>query len=417
MQFLLNPKSVFDYDVAVIGGGTAGVFAAISAAKSGVKTILVEKNSTLGGTVTTAGVNFPGLFYAWGKQIIDGPCWEAIERTEKLGGATLPKFQYKAPRHWHEQILLNKFVYRSVLFQMCQESGVDILTNTMLSYIEEIENGVTLLVTTKEGICQINTKVVIDATGDATAVSLAGYSTVKSTVQQPATPQNHLSGYNFKEISLAQIEKAFEIADFPTYITPQTILYYLEIQKFNVHIPCENAQTSEGKTKLEWDAIQLVTKLYQFCRKIPGLEDLTVDYYAEETGVRETVRIIGEDILTAEDYITGKHFDDAVCYAFYPIDLHVMNGIKQEFFDDNKIGEIPYGALIPKGAKRILCAGRCISTDTDANSAVRVQAPCMAMGQAAGCAAAISAKKDISVKEVPFSMLCHSLTELGAIVP
>ena len=94
-----------------------------------------------------------------------------------------------------------------------------------------------------------------------------------------------------------------------------------------------------------------------------------------------------------------------------------MSGIKQKFFADNVIGEIPYGALIPKGAKRILCAGRCISTDTDTNSAVRVQAPCMATGQAAGCAAAIAAQNNIAVKEIPFTTLCRKMEEIGAIVP
>ena len=94
MQFVINPKSISESDVVVIGGGTAGVFAAISAAKNGVKTILVEKNSTLGGTVTTGGVNFPGLFFAWGRQIIDGPCWDAIKRTVELGVAKRPEFQY-----------------------------------------------------------------------------------------------------------------------------------------------------------------------------------------------------------------------------------------------------------------------------------------------------------------------------------
>ena len=76
--------------VAVIGGGTAGVFAAICAARTGAKTVLVEKNSMLGGTLTVAGVNFPGLFYAWQKQIVAGPCWDAILECVKLGGAKLP---------------------------------------------------------------------------------------------------------------------------------------------------------------------------------------------------------------------------------------------------------------------------------------------------------------------------------------
>lgn len=417
MQLVISPKSVSESDVVVIGGGTAGVFAAISAAKNGANTILVEKNSTLGGTMTTAGVNFPGLFYAWGKQMIDGPCWDAVKRTVALGGARLPEFQYKPERHWHEQILLDNFVYRLVLFQMCMENGVDVITNTMISDVKETADGVVLLITSKEGIYQMNTKVVIDATGDANAVALAGYCTVKSDPQQPATPQNHISGYVFEDIDLEQLHNQFEKANFPSYVTENKLIGFLKKNKFDVHIPCEDAETSRGKTRLEYDALVLMMKLYTFCRRIQGLENLKIDYYAEETGVRETVRIVGEKTLTAEDYISGRHFDDSVCYAFYPIDLHVMNGIKQKFFEENKIGEIPYGVLIPKGAKRILCAGRCISTDTDANSAVRVQAPCMATGQAAGCAAAIAAKNNITVKEVPFPILCRSLEDIGAIVP
>ena len=249
------------------------------------------------------------------------------------------------------------------------------------------------------------------------AVALAGYDTVKSDPQQPATPQNHISGYVFADIDLEQLHKDFEKANFPPHITEIKLINCLKRNKFDVHIPCEDAHTSQGRTALEYDAIDLIMKLYTFCRSVRGLEGLTVDYYAEETGVRETVRIVGEKTLTADDYIRGKHFDDSVCFAFYPIDLHVMNGINNTFFADNTVGEIPYGALIPKGAKRILCAGRCISSDTDANSAIRVQAPCMAMGQAAGCAAAISVKNNITVKDVPFSLLSRSLEEIGAIVP
>jgi len=417
MQFVITPKSVSECDVVVIGGGTAGVFAAISAAKNGVKTILVEKNSTLGGTMTTGGVNFPGLFYAWGKQIIDGPCWDAVKRTVELGGAVMPEFQFKPEKHWHEQILLDKFVYRSVLFQMCMENGIEIITNSMVSYVKDDDDGVVLLITSKEGVHQINTKVAIDATGDANVATLAGYSTVKSNPQQPATPQNHISGYVFEDIDLEQLHSEFAKANFPSQITENKIRGCLKHHKFDIHIPCKDAETSQGKTKLEYDSIELVLKLYTFCRGIRGLENLTIDYYAEETGVRETVRIVGEKTLTAEDYINGKHFDDSICYAFYPIDVHVMDGINKKFLEDNVVGEIPYGALIPKCAKRILCAGRCISSDTDANGAVRVQAPCMAMGQVAGCAAAISAKNNISVKNIPFSLLCSNLEEIGAIVP
>ena len=102
---------------------------------------------------------------------------------------------------------------------MCVENGVEIITNTMISYIKEDADGVDLLITSKEGIHQINTKVVIDATGDANAVSMAGYDTVKSNIQQPATPQNHISGYTFENIDLEQIHANFSKANFPPQIT------------------------------------------------------------------------------------------------------------------------------------------------------------------------------------------------------
>jgi hypothetical protein len=168
---------------------------------------------------------------------------------------------------------------------------------------------------------------------------------------------------------------------------------------------------------VEQDAYALLLKILRFYRRIPGLENLTVDFVAEETGIRESNRIVGEETVFAEDYITGKAYPDAVCYAFYPIDLHVMDGIRQKFFDENKVGQIPYGALIPKNANHLLVAGRCIASDTDANSAIRVQAPCMATGQAAGCAAAACAKEGLPVKTLPFSLLREKLEAIGAIVP
>ena len=152
-------------EVVVIGGGTAGVFAAISAAKTGAKVLLIEKNSMLGGTMTVAAVNFPGLFFAWGKQIISGPCWESIERTVKLGGAVLPEFKFKPERHWHEQILINRFIYATVLFQMCREAGVELVCNSMPCAVSENDDGVNILVAQKDGIIEVQAKNIVDCTG------------------------------------------------------------------------------------------------------------------------------------------------------------------------------------------------------------------------------------------------------------
>lgn len=410
-------KKIVDTDVLVIGGGTAGVFAAIAAARTGAKTLLIDKNNILGGTMTVANVNFPGLFYAWGKQIISGPCWESIERTVKLGGAVLPHIQYRPERHWHEQIRLNRFIYTAVLFDMCEESGVEVLMNAMLSSVEEEKNGICATVTVKTGMIQIKAKNLIDTTGDANAVQQAGYAVDKSEIQQPATLQNSILGYDIEKVDMEQLRESFANADLPEYLNADILIGYLNNHKLDVHIPCKDADTSLGRTQIERDAYALMLKLYEFYRNIHGLENISVDFVAEETGVRETNRIIGMHTITADEYINGEMYDDAVCFSFYPIDLHVMNGIKQVFHKDNVVAKIPYRALIPKGSKHIICAGRCISSDTYANSAVRVQATCMATGQAAGCAAAIACKDESALADISLDKLRESLLKIGAIIP
>lgn len=408
------------FDVTVIGGGTAGVFAAIAAARTGAKTLLVEKNSMLGGTVTVAKVDYPGLFFAWGKRIIGGPCWEAIKRTEALGGAVIPAVCYKPKHHWDEQITLNRALYVHVLNEMCREAGVHIITSCMLSHAEERDDGVSLLLTDKSGLFAVETGVVIDATGDANLVSMLGYPCEKGEVLQPATLQNRITGYRAQDISLELIEKSMREGNechIETPITPKKVKHYLDIQRIDIHTPVSDADTSAGKTDTEMRSLADTVAVYEFLRRIPGLESLTFDFIAEETGIRETNRIVGETVITAEDYIAGKSYPDAVCYAFYPIDLHVMNGIEQKFHADGVVSKIPYRALIPKGSRRVLAAGRCVSSDRLANSGLRVEAPCMAMGQAAGCAAALCVSNKTHVADVDITSLRRVLSDLGAILP
>ncbi len=417
MNVLFEISDNLTADVAVIGGGTAGVFAAISAAKSGAKTILIEKNSMLGGTITSAGINFPGLFFAHGKQIIDGPCYEAIKRTAELGGAILPKVSQNPEHHWDEQITLNTFIYTCVLFDMCKEAGVQVITNAMITHGAESSDRVDLFITGKSGLFTITCKTVIDATGDADLVRLLDYLTVKSKVLQPATLKNRISGYADNGYNKEEIKEKMATADLPENIEYYNLIYFLESHSISLNIPATAADTSRGKTELEQQSLSDILKVYKFFRTICGLESLEISYFAAETGVRETNRIISETVITADDYINGYFYEDSVCYAFYPIDLHTFNGIEQRFHNDGIVSKIPYSALVPQDSKRILCAGRCISTDTYANSAVRAEATCMATGQVAGCAAAIAAKYDLWVNQIDYNELTYALENINAIVP
>ena len=409
-------------DVVVVGGGTAGCFAAIAAAKAGAKTILVEKNGILGGTITSAAVNFPGLFFAWGKQIIAGPCWESILRAQSIGAAVIPEISRRPQAHWHEQILLNIFSYTQILDELCLESGVDLRLHTMAAAVEEKDEHILLTTAQKEGLVQIEAAVLIDATGDANVIRMAGYDCEKSDTLQPATLINNIGGYQVETIDREKIEKAVLEAYTNERLNPQDFqgknLYDLLLEgRISMHIECVDAETSAGRTRLEVEARATLMRIVSFLREIPGLENLHVISAASECGVRETCRIIGEKTVTSEDYLAGKVYDDAVCYAFYPIDLHQPLGIKQIFLEEGVVPTIPYGALVPRGAKRLLAAGRCIASDSDANSAIRVQAPCMAVGQAAGTAAAIAARENASVGSVPYHELKAALQNIGAIIP
>ncbi len=413
----LEIKRWLEFDVAVVGGGTAGTFAAIAAAKSGAKTILIEKNSRLGGTITAAHVNFPGLFYAWGKQIIDGPCWEAIKRTEALGGARIPEFTYQPVRHWDEQIRVNKLLYTSVINEMCREADVYVLTNAMISSAREYDDKIQLFVTDKSGLMECTAKIAVDATGDANLTQILNYDCAKSAVQQPATLFNYLAGYRMEDVDFEELKEKLEKHELSRTVTAQKLMGGLSGHTIDTHLDCIDADTSAGRNDLEFRAVEILKDTCGFLRTVKGLENINIYFVADETGVRESVRIVGEKEVLTQDYLDGVFYPDSVCYAFYPVDLHVTDGIEQIFLKEGVVPKIPYGALVPKGSRRLICAGRCVSSDTHANSALRVQAPCMAMGQAAGCAAALAVSGNTQINNISYQALRASLEAIGAIVP
>lgn len=399
------------YDVCVIGGGTAGVFAAISSARLGAKTILIEKNGFLGGTITSARVNFPGLFFAWGKQIISGPCFEAIERTLAFQNKKLPEISFKPQNHWDEQINIDIFTYMHIIEDMCISAGVTLLYHTMVADVSETEEGVKILLTKKEGQEEIFAKSLVDATGDASCIQMAGYPIEYSNDLQPATLINDLSGYDFEKIDKEDFDKKLKTAYENNTVTKEdsqgnSLFEQLKHHRISMHLNITSPETSSGKTEIEIQARKQLFRIISFLKTVKGLENLFVSSFGYECGIRESVRIIGEETVLKEDYISGKKYENAICYAFYPIDLHVPEGIKQVFLEENVIPTVPLGALIPKNSKHLFVAGRCISSDREANSALRVQATAMAAGQAAGVMAFCD-KKDVLTK----------LKELGAIVP
>ena len=418
------------YDVIVLGGGTAGVIAAVQAGRAGARTLLVEKAAALGGTTTTGGVNFPGLFHAWGQQIISGIGWELVCSCVEECGGTLPDFiHYRQPHH-RLQIRVNPHVYSALCNEAVVQSGADMLLHTMVANLKERgDDGWQVDLCAKEGIIQYNSRVVIDATGDANAASLAGLALQTPAERQPATLTYSVAGYDPAKLDIEHLNHAFDAevkagrlsyTDASWNTTEANLGRWLHSRGVQSnHIHHIDARDSVGKTRLELQARKSLLSLYRFLRKQPGLEDLTIEYVAPECGVRETVTIRGEATVTVHDYQSGRLWEDAVCYSFYPIDLHISSGsgLDMKMLAEGVVPTIPRAAMIPQGSRYFIVAGRCISSDRLANSALRVQATSMGTGQGAGALAALAASESCTPGDVPLDAMRCLLKAHRAIVP
>jgi len=139
---------------------------------------------------------------------------------------------------------------------------------------------------------------------------------------------------------------------------------------------------------------------------------------ASEVGIRETYRVVGEKTITESDYLAGCVPDDALSWSYWMVDEHKAGSpARLVFHEKGLVGTVPLGAMLPKGVGNMLVAGRAVSSDHGSNSALRVQASCMGMGQAAGVVAALAAVKHIDPREVPLDLIRKRLTDIGHIVP
>ena len=381
-QKSLEPEVTNEVDILVVGSGSAGTTAAIQAGRAGAKTLLMERNSQLGGTTTTGGVAYPGLFDAWGKQVISGIGWELVKESVELDGGKFPDFS-KVPRvHHHNQIHINQFLYSILAEEKCQEAGVEIAYYEFPTALTQTENGWQVdcmgFGTKRRVIC----KQIVDCTGGAEVVGLLGLERLRGEERQPGS-------YLFK------------IGDPHNPASSQ-------LKRLYVH----GADSTNSRTVT---LANLTGRKSILSRVRKGKERLM--HLQPETGFRESYRIIGETVITVQDYTSGRHFEDAVSYAFYPVDLHTRTGVKPKPLKRGIVPTVPISSLIPKDSKNIIVAGRCISSDRLANSALRVQAACMGMGQAAGATAALAVRNKTTPSSVPLEKIHGLLRDHNAIVP
>ena len=413
-------------DVLVVGGGAAGVAAALQAGRAGASVVLAERGFQVGGNMTTGGVNFPGLFHAWGRQVIDGCAYELLTNAVALSGERLPDFSKRPADHWLHQLYVDIPVYVALAEEALCKAGVRLRYHTVPTRVRRQREGWLVELAADGDLSEVAAKVLIDCTGDGTLAWLAGAHRMREAERSPGSfMYTFANGRDlWDRCDKAALERACRDALATGELKKGDVLG--DLRGLFGHVPGTSwnyvadadTSTAEKRTETNLRARASMLRMYRFLRRQPGFATLKLGPVSPEVGVRETWRVEGEYVMTVDDYVSGRKFEDGVCHAFYPVDLHsAEDGVNPKQLKDGVVPSVPLRALCAKGVSNVLMAGRCVSGDRLAVSALRVQASCMAMGQAAGEAAALAAVRGCDVRSVPMGELRRRLSASGAVVP
>ena len=414
------------YDLAVIGGGLAGVAAAISAARAGANVIIIEKSNCFGGAATNALVN-PFMPYStkingeW-IQLCRGIFKEICENlygTHAMLGDIL----------YGDSFLEEELKY--ILNNMLKNAGVDILFHANLFEAERLGDSVrSVKVAVRAEVVKIEADYFIDATGDAQLAYILGCPTrlgrETDNLCQPMTLCFRLGNVNTQSFyeSLDELQKAYKASlEAGELSNPrENILVFKtpvpNVLHFNTtRVVRKNPTSPTELTEAELIARAQVHETYDFMKKhAKGLEDSFLMMTASEIGIRESRMIIGDYRLTEADCKNLTKFDDAIAACNYDMDIHNPegSGTSHYYFPEGAYYTIPYRSLLPKNAENLLVAGRCISSDHGAQASYRIMPTVATIGEAAGVAAALATRTDAAVRAVDVSELQGILRRRGA---
>jgi hypothetical protein len=423
---------VHDCDVCVVGGSCTGVFAAIAAARQGAKVALIELNGFFGGVATAGLVNiWHSLADRSGKeQIIAGLTAEVIERLRRRDAVS-------GASHY----VLNTEMLKLELDRLVVESGIRPFLHAMF-VAPAVEDGrmTAAIIEDKSGRRAIRARAFVDATGDADVVARMGLEVYRREHVQPPTMCCILRGLD----SIRRKHPGFDVHK--VIFDPK---YQQAIPKgfaWSAHVPgecgCPDEAGVPGASDCRMlagtrvfgadcsDADQLTQAELEGRRQVAAICDLLREHFMggrgvplgwlpARIGVRESRHARCLHTLTVDELLAGKRFPDAVGNGTYHIDVHSAGGAGVQFRELNKdvaFYQIPFGSLVPKGAKNMLVAGRSLDADEEAFGAVRVMVNCNQMGQAAGAAAWLAIDSGRDVDKLDADKLRAVLTKQGAAI-
>ncbi len=436
-----------DADVLVVGGGPAGIAAAISSARNGARTMLVERFGHVGGNLTAGLVGPCMTSYSLDgeQQLIKGIFEELVLRMEKIGGALHPSgIPASTPYcgfidYGHARVTpFEPEAVKLCATEMLVEAGVDLRLHTFV--VDSIvEDGAVRGVfgASKSGLEAFTASVTVDCSADADVAVRAGadyeQGRPEDGLTQPLTMffrvanvddavvEEYVASHPEDYRPFASIvERAREAGAFP--VQRKGIGLYKTLEPGVWRINTSRMHRLDGTnardlTTGEIEGRRQAEALMRFFREwLPGFENAKLLDTASMVGVRETRRIVGDYQLTLDDLGAGRVFDDVIALCGYPVDIHSptddSGGTDGKLKTANAYG-IPYRSLLPAGLENILVAGRALSATHEAQSAVRVMPPCFAMGEAAGAAAAIAIRSGTTPRKVPIRALQEALVRQG----
>ncbi|MBR2345871.1 MAG: FAD-dependent oxidoreductase [Lentisphaeria bacterium] len=426
---------VYQAQVVVVGGGPAGLCAALTAARMGCNTVLVEKNALPGG-MTYAGEVAPFMLNHLGEKSMDHPLYnEWVTRMgEYHSHNTAAYVQKKMGPKWGK-LYINKFYAALSAEDMLKAAGVKVLyEHTLFDTITENGKISALILHNRSGLTAVSGEVYIDASGDGVLAAQAGCRIEVGNDEglcQPMTwcfkvapvdipDEDFWRGEWRKEIQQAYAEaKAAGILSCPREnvlmfqsTSPATV--HFNTTRVVLHDPLDAASYQEaGEIARE----QIREFLFWLRDKVRGFKNAEIVSMGQQLGVRESRRAMGDFSLTVDDLINKRKFADAIARCNYPVDIHSPTGSGTTYStaaDYSDYYEIPYRCLLPHGCKNLLTAGRIISSDHATNSSLRIMPVCCATGQGAGAGAVIAIEKHLFPAEVDGAEVRKKLIRFGA---
>ncbi len=400
----------YNCDVAVIGGGIAGVSAACAAAKSGASVILVERFAVTGGMLTTGGVaNFCGRMANQG-EVFSG-ILDELKRFNALG-------EGKRNTVFHYEILA------LVLQEMLLKRKVKLLLHTrFVDVIAKDRQVRQAIICGKSGLEAISAKMFIDCSGEADLARYAGFKTMKGdSVNGYQLPMSQMSFWREvpEDEVIQQVPEDFYNVIKTKSDLPMTTLWPdgPKGKAMKIKIPMFDSTSTESLTSAEIQARRRVMEVLYYYQSVEKRPYRFVNC-APIIGIREGCRIVGDYVLNVEDLRAGRAFEDAVAIGTFVLDGHKPTDDKRTFIlPENQLKvppyQIPLRSLTAADADNLFMAGRCFSADQLALSSARVSTSGSMMGQAAGIAAAMCAKQNVEARKVDYKLLRKEIESRGA---